>query len=123
MCLVIALHEVIQTFAEVTLADQTPQHVGAMVTVSRSVKRFLAEEMSVLSLIVNGQRSTGATLFLLNSRTAARRRGRVCCDRSTSGGHFRRLNKMRPVEWSNEYGTTSRQPLVESDKQTGYLPC
>lgn len=45
------------TFADVSLSDETPQHVGAMVAVGRSVERFSTEEVTVSAF--SGRRRCG----------------------------------------------------------------
>lgn len=42
------------TFAEVTLSDQSPEHVGAVVAVGRPVEGLLREEMTVTGVEVDG---------------------------------------------------------------------
>lgn len=41
------------TFAQISLSDESPQHVGAVVTVGRSVERLLREEVSVTGVEVD----------------------------------------------------------------------
>jgi len=41
------------TFAKVSLPDQSPQHVGAVVAVGRTMERFLREEMAVSGVQVD----------------------------------------------------------------------
>lgn len=44
------------TFADVSLTNQAPQHVGTVVTVGRSMERLPAEEVTVTTFAIAGFR-------------------------------------------------------------------
>jgi len=67
--------------------------------------------MSVLSFVVNTRNAASAAFLFLDRMTAVRC-WRRCWrihrhDCTGGGGHFRRLNKMRPTGWRQQSGVTS----------------
>jgi len=91
------------TFAQITLPDQAPQHVRAMVAVRRPMESLLAEEMSVSSIAV--KRISCANVFPVRAHVG--------------GGHFdpnemrnSRPPQCRPTERADPSTNTPSSPLI-----------